>query len=108
MGTRWFRGVTQRRWRCCPDRWARHAAATRSAAAHPAPVAPATRLGAYSLCPRRSLAALLVLTGSLCRAQLNVDILVTGHTHDNKVMKYEGKYYINPGSITGAYSGVTP
>ena len=43
-----------------------------------------------------------------CARQLNVDILVTGHTHDNKVMKYEGKYYINPGSITGAYSGVTP
>ena len=39
--------------------------------------------------------------------QLNVDILITGHTHKNKVMKYEGKHFINPGSITGAYSGVT-
>lgn len=38
--------------------------------------------------------------------QLNVDILVTGHTHKNNVMKYEKKWYINPGSITGSYSGI--
>jgi len=36
--------------------------------------------------------------------QLDVDILITGHTHKNEVYEYERKYIINPGSITGAYS----
>ncbi len=36
--------------------------------------------------------------------KLDVDILVTGHTHKNDVYEYEKKYIINPGSITGAYS----
>merc|ERR1719473_2401472 len=36
--------------------------------------------------------------------KLDVDILITGHTHKNDVYEYEGKYIINPGSITGAYS----
>lgn len=35
--------------------------------------------------------------------QLDVDILITGHTHRNEVNEYEGKWFINPGSITGAY-----
>ena len=39
--------------------------------------------------------------------QLDVDILVTGHTHQNNVVEYEGKFYINPGSITGAYNPVS-
>ena len=36
--------------------------------------------------------------------QLNCDILLTGHTHSNSVSIYDGKYFINPGSISGAYS----
>ncbi len=36
--------------------------------------------------------------------QLDVDILVTGHTHKNEVYEYEKKYLVNPGSVTGAYS----
>ncbi len=36
--------------------------------------------------------------------QLDVDVLVTGHTHQNGVLEYEGKFFVNPGSITGAYS----
>ena len=36
--------------------------------------------------------------------QLNCDILLSGHTHVNNVSVYDGKYYINPGSISGAYS----
>merc|ERR1719223_1014606 len=36
--------------------------------------------------------------------QLDVDILITGHTHKNEVYEYEKKYIINPGSATGAYS----
>jgi len=35
--------------------------------------------------------------------QLDVDILITGHTHKNEVNEYGGKWFINPGSITGAY-----
>ena len=38
------------------------------------------------------------------REQLDVDVLVSGHTHQNSVTTYEGKFYVNPGSITGAYS----
>ena len=38
--------------------------------------------------------------------QLDVDILVTGHTHKNEVNEYEGKWFINPGSVTGAYSSL--
>mmetsp|Transcript_8423 Transcript_8423/g.24923 ORF Transcript_8423/g.24923 Transcript_8423/m.24923 type:complete len:232 (+) Transcript_8423:217-912(+) len=42
------------------------------------------------------------------RRKLGVDILVTGHTHQNDVVVEDGYYYINPGSITGAYSAMTP
>jgi len=38
--------------------------------------------------------------------QLDVDILVTGHTHKNEVNEYEGKWFINPGSVTGSYSSL--
>jgi len=38
---------------------------------------------------------------------LDVDILITGHTHKNEVYEYERKYLINPGSATGAYSPIT-
>jgi vacuolar protein sorting-associated protein 29 len=48
-------------------------------------------------------------TESLARLQreMDVDILITGHTHKNEVTEYEGKWFINPGSITGAYSSMT-
>eukprot|EP00636_Phaeomonas_parva_P012075 CAMPEP_0118854596 /NCGR_PEP_ID=MMETSP1163-20130328/2748_1 /TAXON_ID=124430 /ORGANISM="Phaeomonas parva, Strain CCMP2877" /LENGTH=190 /DNA_ID=CAMNT_0006787347 /DNA_START=149 /DNA_END=721 /DNA_ORIENTATION=- len=39
--------------------------------------------------------------------QLDCDILITGHTHVNEVTEYEGKWFINPGSITGSYSATT-
>lgn len=42
------------------------------------------------------------------RHKLNVDILVSGHTGKNEVIQENGYYYINPGSITGAYSSITP
>jgi len=45
------------------------------------------------------------------RRKLDVDIFVSGHTHQNEVVQEDGYYYINPGSITGAYkasSEVTP
>ena len=36
--------------------------------------------------------------------QLDCDILVSGHTHQHGITQYDGKYFINPGSVTGAYS----
>ncbi|CAG8495077.1 4389_t:CDS:2 [Paraglomus brasilianum] len=37
--------------------------------------------------------------------QMDVDILLTGHTHRFEAFEYEGKFFVNPGSATGAYSG---
>lgn len=44
---------------------------------------------------------------AMIQRQLDVDILISGHTHRNEVNEYEGKWFINPGSITGAYSSLT-
>eukprot|EP01029_Cantina_marsupialis_P029765 TRINITY_DN782160_c0_g1_i1.p1 TRINITY_DN782160_c0_g1~~TRINITY_DN782160_c0_g1_i1.p1 ORF type:complete len:189 (-),score=36.22 TRINITY_DN782160_c0_g1_i1:154-720(-) len=41
---------------------------------------------------------------AMVQRRLDCDVLVTGHTHKNVVTEYDGKYFINPGSITGAYS----
>lgn len=38
---------------------------------------------------------------------LNCDILVYGHTHIPLIETMDHKYFINPGSITGAYSSIT-
>lgn len=38
------------------------------------------------------------------QAKLDVDILVSGHTHKQEVYEYNGKYFVNPGSATGAYT----
>lgn len=35
---------------------------------------------------------------------LDVDILVSGNTHHHSILYYEGKHFINPGSLTGAFS----
>ena len=43
---------------------------------------------------------------SMVQRRLDVDILVSGHTHKNEVCEYDGKWFINPGSITGAYSSL--
>lgn len=39
---------------------------------------------------------------SMLRRQLNVDILISGHTHQIDAYEYAGGYFINPGSATGA------
>jgi len=44
---------------------------------------------------------------AMVRRKLDVDILISGHTHVNEVVEHEGCYHINPGSITGAYSSFT-
>ena len=43
--------------------------------------------------------------------QLNVDILITGYTHEQSVEQHTGfsgqtKLILNPGSATGAFSGL--
>uniref|UniRef100_A0A7S2S7P2 Vacuolar protein sorting-associated protein 29 n=1 Tax=Rhizochromulina marina TaxID=1034831 RepID=A0A7S2S7P2_9STRA len=45
---------------------------------------------------------------STVQRQMDVDIIISGHTHRNEVNEYEGKWFINPGSITGAYSATEP
>ncbi|KAF7084483.1 hypothetical protein CFC21_092566 [Triticum aestivum] len=44
---------------------------------------------------------------AMLQRQLDVDILVTGHTHQFKAYKHEGGVVINPGSGTGAHSSIT-
>lgn len=44
---------------------------------------------------------------AMVQRKLNCDILVSGHTHAFEAFEYEGKLFINPGSVTGAYSAVT-
>ncbi|KAG1882185.1 hypothetical protein F4604DRAFT_1577785, partial [Suillus subluteus] len=36
--------------------------------------------------------------------QMDVDVLVSGHTH-TCVIKYDGRFFVNPGSMTGAWTG---
>ena len=43
---------------------------------------------------------------AVVRRKLDVDILVTGHTHKSQVIEHDGAYFINPGSITGAFDGI--
>lgn len=41
---------------------------------------------------------------AILQRQLDVDIVLFGHTHKFEAFEHDGKFYINPGSITGAYS----
>eukprot|EP01111_Echinosteliopsis_oligospora_P013351 TRINITY_DN476_c0_g1_i1.p1 TRINITY_DN476_c0_g1~~TRINITY_DN476_c0_g1_i1.p1 ORF type:complete len:185 (+),score=52.09 TRINITY_DN476_c0_g1_i1:67-621(+) len=41
---------------------------------------------------------------SSLQRQLDVDILITGHTHKFEEFEINGKFFINPGSATGAFS----
>ncbi|VDL73560.1 unnamed protein product [Nippostrongylus brasiliensis] len=36
--------------------------------------------------------------------QLDVDVLVSGHSHECSVKENGGRFYVNPGSATGAFS----
>ncbi|KAK6152710.1 hypothetical protein DH2020_012349 [Rehmannia glutinosa] len=44
---------------------------------------------------------------AMLQRQLDVDILVTGHTHQFTAYKHEAGVVINPGSATGAFSSIT-
>ena len=41
---------------------------------------------------------------AMVQRQLDVDILISGHTHRFEAFEHENKFYINPGSATGAYN----
>jgi vacuolar protein sorting-associated protein 29 len=43
---------------------------------------------------------------SLVQRQLDVDILISGHTHRFEAYEHENKFFINPGSATGAYNAL--
>lgn len=49
---------------------------------------------------------------AMVQRRLDVDVLISGHTHSQKHFELDGKLFVNPGSITGAYSAfecdVTP
>mgnify|MGYP002388947472 CR=1 FL=1 len=44
----------------------------------------------------------------LVQRQLDVDMLITGHTHKFEAFEAGDKIFVNPGSITGAYTGLNP
>uniref|UniRef100_A0A8C2S379 Vacuolar protein sorting-associated protein 29 n=1 Tax=Capra hircus TaxID=9925 RepID=A0A8C2S379_CAPHI len=44
---------------------------------------------------------------ALLQRQFDVDILISGHTHKFEAFEHENKFYINPGSATGAYNAST-
>lgn len=39
--------------------------------------------------------------------QMAADILVYGHTHQLSIKNLDGKYFVNPGSATGAFSAIS-
>lgn len=43
---------------------------------------------------------------ALVQRQLDVDILISGHTHKFEAYEHENRFYINPGSATGAYNAL--
>ncbi|KAL7026914.1 hypothetical protein ACKWTF_005226 [Chironomus riparius] len=43
---------------------------------------------------------------ALIQRQLDVDILITGHTHKFEAYEHENKFYINPGSATGSFNAI--
>jgi vacuolar protein sorting-associated protein 29 len=43
---------------------------------------------------------------AMTQRKLDVDVLISGHTHSQKHFELDGKLFVNPGSITGAFSTV--
>merc|ERR1711971_427678 len=43
---------------------------------------------------------------ALINRQLDCDILISGHTNKFEAYEHENKFYVNPGSATGAYSAL--
>ncbi|KAJ3045496.1 Vacuolar protein sorting-associated protein 29 [Rhizophlyctis rosea] len=40
--------------------------------------------------------------------QMDVDVLISGHTHQFEAFESDGRFFVNPGSATGAFSTVPP
>ncbi|KAL0946509.1 hypothetical protein HGRIS_012725 [Hohenbuehelia grisea] len=38
--------------------------------------------------------------------QMDVDVLVSGHTHTFQAIEHDNKFFVNPGSATGAWTGL--
>eukprot|EP00331_Platyophrya_macrostoma_P014103 CAMPEP_0176432268 /NCGR_PEP_ID=MMETSP0127-20121128/15294_1 /TAXON_ID=938130 /ORGANISM="Platyophrya macrostoma, Strain WH" /LENGTH=151 /DNA_ID=CAMNT_0017814409 /DNA_START=198 /DNA_END=650 /DNA_ORIENTATION=- len=47
-------------------------------------------------------------TLAMWQRKLDVDVLISGHTHVNKTFEFDGHLFLNPGSITGAYTPFEP
>eukprot|EP00694_Reclinomonas_americana_P005859 EC795433.1.p1 GENE.EC795433.1~~EC795433.1.p1 ORF type:complete len:189 (+),score=73.19 EC795433.1:22-588(+) len=43
---------------------------------------------------------------AMWQRKLDVDVLVSGHTHEVRAYEHEKKFYLNPGSATGAFSAL--
>ena len=41
---------------------------------------------------------------ALLARQLDADIFISGHTHKFEAFEAESRFFINPGSVTGAYT----
>ena len=39
--------------------------------------------------------------------ELGVQLLISGHSHSLKASQHNGVHFLNPGSITGAYSSLS-
>ena len=53
-----------------------------------------------------SISRITTLYVHLILRQLDCDILISGHTHKFEAYEQEGKFYVNPGSATGAFSAL--
>lgn len=42
----------------------------------------------------------------MLQRQMDVDILITGHTHRFEAFERDNKFFINPGSATGAFNAL--
>jgi len=45
-------------------------------------------------------------TLTMLQRQLDVDVLIHGHTHEFEAFEVNNKYFINPGSVTGAFNAL--
>lgn len=43
---------------------------------------------------------------AILQRKLDCDVLITGHTHQFAAYAYQGAFFLNPGSATGAYSAL--
>lgn len=55
----------------------------------------------HQVIPRGDIEALNIIA-----RQLEVDVLLSGYTHKFEAYEFDGRFFINPGSATGAYSAI--